>query len=253
MTENTPAVTQDDINALLARLEALYTEIATARATIAPREEQLTHVANEYRKAVGRLQHEAAQLQAELMLLQRRPAAYDEPVITRPNSENRVQQIESTQATEAPSYVDPDSTEKDMLLQHMVRVLDHMSNEDDADLLARLQGLCTAPMTRLVDVLERIPWGTIWVTRGAQETLHSQQRRLITWERSLTQQLKSLQRAEERLRHDARYGLLEQYEQGLQHWQAFLQQSVQQQRTRNVELAAEVRRLKEERARTGEQ
>src|SRR5206468_13036253 len=121
-----------------------------------------------------------------------------------------------------------------------------MVNSADADLLGRVQGMFSNPMARLVDALEQLPWGEVWMARAAHETLTSQYRRLSVWERSLTNQLKSLSRETERLHKDPRYGLWEQYQRGARVWQEFLQQAVKQQQEHNAELAEEVQRLRAE-------
>ena len=53
-----------------------------------------------------------------------------------------------------------------MLLEHLFRVLDPMVNDEDGELLANLQGLCSDPIASLADVLEELPWGLVWITRS---------------------------------------------------------------------------------------
>src|SRR5438128_9533146 len=118
-----------------------------------------------------------------------------------------------------------------------------MLNSEDADLLAHMQGMFNNPATRLIDALEQLPWGEVWMARGSHETLAVQYRRLSVWERSLTNQLKSLSRETERLHKDSRYGLWEQYQRGAQAWQEFGEQAIKQQQWHNAELVGEVQRL----------
>ncbi|NEO34734.1 MAG: hypothetical protein F6K36_30995, partial [Symploca sp. SIO3C6] len=106
-----------------------------------------------------------------------------------------------------------------MLLEHLFYILDPMTNDDDGELLATLQGLCQDPGIRFAHVLEELPWGLVWTQRSPQEQLEDQHHRLSSWQAVLKKQLETLQRAGDRLRNDPRYGLWQQRQQGSDHWQ----------------------------------
>ena len=246
MTDDVTSITQEDVNTLLTRLKALRKQITDARAALAPLEEKLTLVFKDYQAVVGQLRREAQQLQAEIYVLrdQIEGVSRDRGIYT-PRFDLEIP--ESRHGGEiTPTIVDPEALDKDTLLEHLVRVLDPMLNSEDADLLAHMQGMCKNPTTRLIDVLEQLPWGEVWMVRGSHETLAIQYRRLSVWERSLANQLRSLSRETERLHKDSRYGLWEQYQKGAQAWQEFLQQAVKQQQEYKAELAEEVKRLRAE-------
>src|SRR5207249_7422926 len=69
MTDNVTSITQEDVNALLTRLQALRKQVADARAALVPLEEKLSLVFKDYQTVVGQLQREAQQLQADIYLL----------------------------------------------------------------------------------------------------------------------------------------------------------------------------------------
>ncbi len=247
MTDNLTSITQEDVNALLTRLQALRKQIADARAALVPLQEKLTLVFKDYQTVVGQLQREAQQLQADIYVLRNQieGLSRDRGEYI-PSFDSEASRHGEERNTIAPAIVDPEALDKDILLEHLVRVLDPMINSEDADLLAHVQGMCKNPTTRLIDALEQIPWGEVWMARGSHETLAIQYRRLSVWERSLNNQLKSLSRETERLHKDSRYGLWEQYQRGAQAWQEFLQQAVKQQQEQNAELAEEMQRLRVE-------
>ena len=136
-----------------------------------------------------------------------------------------------------------------MLLEHICRVLDPDIDNKDAELLARLQGICSDRTASLADVLEELPWGVVWTQPSSQETLAEQHHRLSIWEKALKQQSENLNRATECLHQDQRHGLWQQRQKGADYWHTFLNQCVEQQEDRNYELEAELEKLREEWAR----
>lgn len=244
MNAGPPVITQADVDAQLSRLQLLLSQIDYARLVVVPLETGLAMAYSGYQDIVGWLYRETNRLQIEIDMLRAR-------------IDGLGQDAPSTQATanvskvrrEQQNVVDPEAVEKDVLLEHLFRVLDPMVNDEDAELLANLQGLCNNPTTQLVDALEKIPWGIVWTTRGSQEDPVAQYRRLSVWEQALVRQLNHLKREKARLRKDSRHGLWEQYQRGPAAWQQFLQHTAQQQQEYNVELIEKLRSLQDEWAR----
>jgi hypothetical protein len=136
---------------------------------------------------------------------------------------------------------DPEALDKDQLLEHVVRVLDTMTDPESRDLLATLHGLCTAEGARLADALEAIPWGPVWERRNREESLEDQYQRLTTWEHALLRQREELRAAERNRSQDARFGLWQRREQGPEAWQQFLREARRQLEDEVAALEAELR------------
>jgi len=236
-------ITQTDIDVLLSRLQQVLQQINDSRLALAPLGAGLAMAYNAYQTAVGRLFRETNRLQLEIDMLRARIDGMDQVTPLPPTS--GINEVRS----EPQGRADPEAVEKDILLEHLFRVLDPMVNNEDAEFLANLQGLCNNPTTQLVDALEKIPWGIVWTTRGPQEDVGAQYRRLGVWEQALSRQLNHLEREKERLRKDSRYGLWEQYQRGSAAWQEFLEHTAQQQQEYNVELTERLRGLQDEWAR----
>lgn len=236
-------INQTDVDALLSRLQQVLQQINDARLAVAPLEASLAIIYNDYQTAVGRLYRETNRLQIEIEMLCARIDGIDKdtPLPSTPD----INEMRS----EPQGRADPEAVEKDILLEHLFRVLDPMVNSEDAEFLANLQGLCNNPTTQLVDALEKIPWGIVWTTKGSQEDLVAQYRRLGVWELALERLLNHLEGEKERIRKDSRYGLWEQYQGGPVAWQQFLQHTAQQQQEYIVELTAKLRSLQDEWAR----
>jgi hypothetical protein len=243
MNDRPSVVDQTDVNALLGMLQQVLQQINNARLAVAPLETGLAMAYNDYQNAVGRLYRQTNRLQIEIDMLRARINGIDQDTSLSPTPD--INEVRS----EPQGRADPEAVEKDILLEHLVRMLDPMVNSEDAEFLANLQGLCNNPTTQLVDALEKIPWGIVWTTRGPQEDLVAQYRRLGVWEQALARQLSHLERENERLRKDSRYGLWEQFQRGPTVWQQFLQRTAQQQQEYNVELTEELRNLQDEWAR----
>jgi predicted RNase H-like nuclease (RuvC/YqgF family) len=238
------AVTQPDIDALLAHLAMLRRRLSRWRARLQPVEDELAAAAREYKAALAPLNRRKAALQAEIRELRQRleknasaPAALSLP---RPATRSAASDQNET------AYADPEEVEKDALLEHLVRVLDPMMNEADNDLLADLQGRCKDPAQRLADVLERLPWGPVWTAASPHEALSAQLRRLRGWDAALTAQWQTVRQAIKQLRRDARYALRQQRQRGAPAWQEFLRQAAAQQQERNEQLQAEAEQLRAE-------
>jgi hypothetical protein len=232
MNDRPPVISQLDVDALLVRLQESLREIDTARLAVAPLEAGLTMAYNDYQAIVGRIYRETNRLQMEIDVIRARidGVGQDAPSTQGTSDESKVMGSQKDAA-------DPEAVEKDVLLEHLFRVLDPMVNDADAE---------NNPTMQLVDALEKIPWGIVWTTRGPQEDLMAQNRRLSVWEQALARQLNHLKREEERLRKDSRYGLWEQYQKGPAAWQQFLQHTAQQQQEYNVELNEKLRSLQDE-------
>lgn len=243
MNDRPSVITQTDIDVLLSRLQQVLEQINNARLALAPLEAGLAMAYNAYQAAIGRLFRETNRLQIEIDMLRARIDGIDQDTPLPPTSgRNELR-------SEPQGRADPEAVEKDILLEHVFRVLDTTVNNEDAEFLASLQGLCDNPTTRLVDALERIPWGIVWTTRGPQEEVRAQYQRLGVWEQALSRQLNHLEREKERLLKDSRYGLWEQYQRGTALWQEFLEHTAQQQQEYNVELTERLRGLQDQWAR----
>lgn len=239
----TQPITQPTIDTLLGQLQDLREQIKTARAEIAPLETNLKQSYDEFQVMVGAARRQSMRLQSEMANLRARIQSLqndaDDPI-----------EIDSRQETDADDKIsplqaekDPEAIEKDMLFEHLIRVLDPM---DDADLFADLQTLCQDPTVSLAEVLEKAPWDLVWQVRATHEDLTDQYRRLQRWQTSLTRQLETLNRVEDRLRKDPRYGLWQQQQKGAMVWQQFLQQAVEQQEDQNHALQTELETLRQE-------
>jgi len=253
LTEPTlvPVITQSNIDALLLRLKELREQTASAREAIAPLEANLALTYDEFQAVVGRLRRQAIRLQAEIATLRAQidGVGRDQDESSWQGASDDGLHYDYTTndlENEGPAMVDPEAVEKDMLLEHLFRVLDPDINDEDADLLSSLQGLLRDPAISLADMLEELDWGPVWMSRGPQEDLADQYRRLMTWERAFTKQLESLNRATERLRKDPRYGLWQQREKGPDNWRTFLDQAARQQQADNDALQAELKSLREQ-------
>jgi len=238
-------ITQTDVDTVLRELQHLRQQIAIARETIAPLEANLAAVYDEFQAVVGGLRRQSMRLQTEIATLRTQidRFTHDSDDSLESDEGNDYVQAEET-IDSAP--VDPEAVDKDMLLEHLFRVLDPMVNDEDGELLANLQGLCSDPMASLADVLEELPWGFVWTRRSVEENLANQHRRLRIWEQALRRQLENLNRATERLQKDQRYGLWQQREKGQDDWRRFLNQCIEQQQDQNYELQAELDNLREE-------
>ncbi|MEQ8974156.1 MAG: hypothetical protein RIE73_27645 [Coleofasciculus sp. C1-SOL-03] len=248
MTDSASTITQTQVDALLGQLQELRQQIAIARETIAPLEANLVAVYDEFQAVVGGLRRQSMRLQTEIATLRTQIDRFThDPDDSLESDEGNDQLFYVKEAETIDSdSVDPEAVDKDMLLEHLFRVLDPMVNDEDGELLANLQGLCSDPMASLADVLEELPWGFVWTKRSVEENLANQHRRLRIWEQALRRQLENLNRATERLQKDQRYGLWQQREKGEDDWRRFLDQCVEQQQDQNYELQAELDSLREE-------
>lgn len=249
-------ITQAHIEALLLRLKTLREQIAQARTRLAPLEEQLTQVYHDYQAAVRRLRNEANQLQADLNALEdqiaRAELGVEQEVFTTSSfvREPPEPPVGEERRSTAPTMIDPEEFDKEMLLIHLVRVLDdHMLNKEDGELLSQVNEMFQNPAMRLGDVLEHLlehlPLQVL-TQRTVDEDLKVQYQHLTTWEHSLSQQLQSLTKRQSDLQRDRRYAMYEQYQKGQLAWQQFLHQVVQQQQAYNAELAATVQQKRVE-------
>ena len=236
---------QATIDTLLAQLKDLRQQIAAAKTVIAPLENDLSQVYLEFQAAVGGLRRQTARFQSEIDTLREQIDSFGQDLeddASFGDDAFPAFDLSSDLDVEA----DSEAVEKDVLLEHLFQLLDPMTNEDDSELVATLQGLCQDPLVSLADVLQTLPWGAVWTQRGRQEALADQHRRLTGWAKALVQQLEVLQKRAEGLQQDPRQGLLQQFTKGPEVWQAFLAQYAEQQRDQNAELRAELENLRQE-------
>lgn len=240
---STTTVTQTDIDTLLGQLKALREQIVAARDAIAPLETNLKQSYDEFQVVVGAARRQSMRLQSEIANLRARINSLHSEADDSIEIDPRQEDSANDRMSAVPVEKDPEAIEKDMLYEHLLRVLDPM---DDADLFASLQTLCQDTTISLAEVLEQAPWELVWQARAIQETLPEQYRRLQCWEASLARQLEMLDRVEDRLHKDPRYGLWQQQQKGTDPWQQFLQQAVEQQEDQNQSLQAELETLRQE-------
>ena len=239
------AITQADIDAILERIQHQRQQIATMRESLTPLESNLTETYEDFQAAVGNIRRQSMRLQSEIANLRAQIDSFNQDQIDDDEIDQSSFMDDFGVALENTS-TDPEAVEKDLLLAHLCMVLDHMTNDDDAELFGNLQGLCQDPDVGLIDVLDEIPWGPIWTKRNRQEALADQHQRLTSWEKALKQQLDSLSRATERLKKDSRYGLWQQRQKGPDAWQTFLAQYAEQLSDQNSELETELASLRQE-------
>ena len=188
MADSPSVISQKDVDMILIRLQELREQLKVAREAEAPLIAKLALAYQEYEMAVGRLRRETNRLEVEINMLR----AQIEGVGRDQEDTDFLQTLEyRTTLGNRPEdvTVDPDAIEKDVLLEHLFRVLD----DGDDDLLSALTGICNDPTIGLADALERVPWGRVWIAKGPQETLVTQYRRLAAWESALSKQLEELQ------------------------------------------------------------
>lgn len=239
-----PQAASDQVEVTLVRLHALAEQIRAVRAALAPLEAGLAAARREFDERVGPLRREGWRIENEIEAL-KAPAPQAEfiPMF----DADRAQSLPAP-AVAAAGAGGRDAIEKDVLLEHLVRVLDPEIDEDASMLLARLQGLCNDPATGLADVLEELPWGQAWTARQRNEAVQAQHRRLAVWQAALDRQLATLTHSQERLvDHDPGYRLYQQRQRGPASWEAYLNQAAQRQRERNRELQAELDDLRADR------
>lgn len=245
---STSQITQGNIDYLLAQMQQLRQEITAARDNIAPLEANFAETYNEFQAVVGVLRRVSMRLQAEITLLrsQIQRFTHNEDDVPQQDAEDDNFIYRKEEVITETSRQDPEAVEKDMLLEHIFRVLDPDINDADAELVGNLQGICIDPTASLADVLEQLPWGVVWTTRSLQETLKDQYHRLSIWQQALKRQLENLNRATEGLQKDQRYALWQQRQKGSDYWHNYLERCVEQQQDQNYELQAEFDRLREE-------
>jgi hypothetical protein len=241
-----PEVMQDDIDAILASLQSLGERLRQARAALAPLEAGLAAARREFDERVGPLRREALRIEHEIAAL-RTPlpdVAREYAALT--NADYAQDRTVDGRLT---SSGDVDAIEKDVLLEHLVRVLDPDTDRQASVLLATVQGLCNDPAANLADVLEELPWGLAWIARARNEGLAAQHRRLTVWEAALRRQHTALNRVHEQLsEHDPRYRLYQERQRGPEAWEAYLARAAAQQREQNQELREELDELRGVRA-----
>jgi hypothetical protein len=241
-------ISQSDVDDLLRQLQEMRSSITTARESIAPLEANLAETYNEFQAVVGVLRRQSMRLQAEItsLRIQIKRSTQDEDNAPQEDIEDNDFTYDKEEVITEASFQDPEAVDKDMLLEHIFRILDPDIDDADAELVANIQGICTDPNASLADVLEKLPWGVVWTTCSLQETLKDQYYRLDIWQQALKRQLENLNRATELLQKDQRYALWQQRQKGADEWQNFLDGCLEQQQDQNYELQGELDRLREE-------
>ncbi|MGB3640164.1 MAG: hypothetical protein WBA39_21680, partial [Rivularia sp. (in: cyanobacteria)] len=196
-------ICQSDVDDLLGQLQGIRFSISAARESIAPLEANLAEAYNEFQAVVGGLRRQSMRLQAEItsLRIQIKRSTQDEDDSPQDIEDDSFIYGKEEAVTET-SLQDPEAVDKDMLLEHMFRVLDPDIDEADGELVANIQGICIDPTASLADVLEELPWGVVWTTCSLQETLKDQYYRLSIWQQALKRQLENLNRATELLQKD---------------------------------------------------
>lgn len=241
-------ISQSDVDDLLGQLQQIRSSITAARESIAPLQANLAETYNEFQAVVGALRRQSMRLQAEItsLRIQIKRSTQDEDNAPQEDIEDDDFIYDKEEAITETSFQDPEAVDKDMLLEHIFRVLDPDIDDADAELVANIQGICTDPTASLADVLEELPWGVVWTTCSLQETLKDQYYRLSIWQQALKLQLENLNRATELLQKDQRYALWQQRQKSADEWQNFLDSCLEQQQDQNYELQGELDRLREE-------
>ena len=235
-----------EINEILEHLQLLRQQIIESRQAISPMEENLKLAKDEFQAAVGFLRRQVLRTQAEIAHIRARieNLAREEETTWEENKPFEPATEDAREFISEPKFQDPDGVEKDILLEHLVMILDdHMNNLEEESLLARIVGLCNDPSVELADVLTELPWGNIWTNASPLDNLASQHRRLSAWAKALEAQLNGLQNAMSNLQNDPRFGLWQQREKGPQAWNIFLQAAGKQLKEQNAELKNELESL----------
>jgi hypothetical protein len=232
-------VTQADIDQLVQRLRALVDRLAAARAAAAPLESALAAVQHEFEAAVGALRRRELALCAELRSLAVGPVG-PAPSDGDPDTDVDHDPVGPEERGAPGAAADADAIDKDVLLEHVVRVLDTMDDADAQELVVTLQQALDDPTATLGQALEQLPPGPVWERRGAHETLADQRARLLRWEAALEQRIAAVEAKRAGAASDPRFGLWRQHERGADEWRWFLQRAEEHQRARNAELEIEL-------------
>lgn len=228
---------------LLDSLEALKREIDSLRETLDPLERRLAKAKREYDERLGPLVRAGRRLAAErddtVAQLEGTSRLDFEPWSeARPGAGVRA-------AAPLSRERDPEEIAKDRLLQHLVGVLDTMTDEDEGDLFATLQGVCGDPGSTLADALEQLPWGRAWSDSPRDENGTAELERIRDWHNALEDRRGELRRGIERLGRDPRAALAARRERSDSEWEGFLEQAARDQENENRRLREEIEGIRQ--------
>ena len=232
-------ITQAHIDDLLVRIQQTRLSIQAERQALIPLEANLQKASDAYQEAVGALHRRVIYLSAEISDWRLRIEQQEW------EAEEMGEAFSQSPFEHDGGHLPPEAIAKSVLLEHAVRVLDHLLSEEDAELLADIQHLCHSVTSFFADVLEQIPWGKFWIARSPRETVAQQYARLSKWAAVLEGQLTSLQKKDEQLRRDPRYGLWRRWQAGPNAWQQFIAQTREQYLQQIFELESELNEMRE--------
>jgi hypothetical protein len=227
--------TEREVAVLLEGLKRLVAQIAAERAALAPLERDIATAWSEYQDRLEPLRTEGRRL-AQKLTVKARARAEPPPIVDltdpTPRTDGRIDGA-------AKQPLDAELVDKDMLLEHLMLVLDAELDQDASNLIAVVQGRLEEPACGLADLLESVPWGAAWTERARSEDASGQRRRLERWEAALTRQLEAVRDSGARLRReDQRYLVYEQWQRGPESWNAYLARETAQLEEQNLELRA---------------
>jgi hypothetical protein len=235
------SITQENIAALLVRLQELQKQVALVRDQIDPLEAKLTSVQKEFSTALNVTLQKIQLQKADIRHLRDQMESQNRNNFPPTHIGNR--RVDPTKLVSpgrnAAKRRGLDEEVKNELSEHVVLILDDKQEE----LQAHINSLCSNPLLKLADVLEQVPWGAIWTTKNVAEALQDQYRRLASWEKALAERLEGLRHTFFQLQRDRRYMLWQEYQKGPIAWRDYLESLRQQYQAESEELAAELQGL----------
>jgi uncharacterized phage infection (PIP) family protein YhgE len=152
--------------------------------------------------------------------------------------------LETTETPESPEPPpeDPRIARKRALADHIYYFLE----QDQEAVMQHVNAVLNKENTDIGHMLELLAWGDIWKARPAWESLEDQYQRLKGWQPMLKARLSYWKGEVQRLESEKRYALWKIKNQGEAHWQAYLDDLVEKQKSENAKLSHEVAVLEAE-------
>ncbi len=237
---------QDTINQQLKQLRLKQEQVSALRLHVGELEKLLATVKDDYERVLAPLNQEATRLERRIASLraglQKKPLA---PAIrTRPIPSVKPP-ITRQQQARAPKR-SARAVCKGVLADHIESMIEDAARDQ---VMPLINAVLADERRDLGDMLELMPWGSIWTNRTPWETAEEQSARLDLWAKELTARQTYWQKRLNRLESDPAHGLLaEKAENSAEAWQLFLASLADSQEQKNKRLQAEIDFLEEETA-----
>ncbi len=247
------AATQNQIDMVLKVIERLLEQIEPLSKHAITIEAGLVEVQEAYNVRLGELNCKAEELKShasslryELKLKQGVALSQLSPseIQSRLPTSQFLPKIEEAVA-EAPAVLqkDPRDKRKRDLADYILDLI----SDDQHMIMERVNAMVADPHRSLGDMLEALPWGSIWMQRTDGETLNDQLERLDGWRRELEERLMFWQNEVRRLESDRSYYLWQEMQgRSEASWQAYLDELASAQEAENTQLEHAVAMLEQE-------